>query len=140
MKKIGMTLTEVRTRPSWDEYFLGIAKAVSSRGDCRRSQVGAIITNWENRVISSGYNGVLPGLEGCIEGACPRGLQPYSLVAPYSPYTDCIATHAEMNAIEYLDSGEGLTFPSGLTLYCTREPCTNCYLAIEYFGITRVVY
>jgi len=31
------------TRPSWDDWALGIAHAVATRGDCTRSQVGALL-------------------------------------------------------------------------------------------------
>lgn len=127
-------------RPGWDEYFLGIARAVSVRGDCRRSQVGAVIVNWENRVIATGYNGTLPGVDGCLKGKCPRGLRSYKEIAPYEgDYSDCIAQHAEWNAIDFLDSGEGLQFPSGLTIYITRAPCFLCADLIQHFGISRVV-
>ena len=30
------------TRPSWDEYFMGIAKLVATRSTCLRRQVGAV--------------------------------------------------------------------------------------------------
>lgn len=126
-------------RPGWDEYFLGIARAVSVRGDCRRSRVGAVIVNWENRVISTGYNGTLPGVDGCLRGKCPRGLKSFDEVLPYAPYVDCIAEHAEKNAIDFLDSGEGLQFPPGLTMYVTREPCEMCAELVRYFGISKVV-
>lgn len=65
-----MTITR---RPPWDKYFLGIAEAVSKRGDCTRRQVGAVIVDQNHRVISAGYNGTAPGQKSCLEGACPRG-------------------------------------------------------------------
>lgn len=61
------------TRPSWDEYGLGIAKAVSVRGDCTRRQVGAVILDKDHRIVGGGYNGTVAGRPGCLEGACPRG-------------------------------------------------------------------
>lgn len=128
------------SRPGWDEYFLNVAKAISMRGDCTRSRVGAVIVNWEKRIISTGYNGTLPGIKGCLEGNCARGRLDYSQLPAYSDYGNCDATHAEANAISFLDSGEGLTFPFGLTMYVTREPCADCYSLIRHFGITRVCY
>jgi dCMP deaminase len=127
-------------RPGWDEYFLGIAEAVALRGDCRRDRVGAVVTNWENRVVSTGYNGTLPGVKGCLEGECPRGMMDYVLCAPGGDYSNCISVHAEINALEWLDSGEGLQFPEGLTLYVTREPCSGCDEKIQFYGISRVVF
>src|SRR3989344_8437429 len=74
-------------RPSWDEYFLEIAKVVANRSTCNRAHVGAVITN--NKVIlSTGYNGAPRGLPHCddvnheiVDGHCIRTI------------------HAEANAI-----------------------------------------
>lgn len=60
-------------RPSWDEYGLGIARAVAVRGDCTRRKVGAVILDKDHRQVGGGYNGTVPGQPGCLEGACPRG-------------------------------------------------------------------
>ena len=38
-------------RPSWDEYFLEIAKVVAKRSTCDRANVGAVIA--KNKVILS---------------------------------------------------------------------------------------
>ena len=43
-------------RPGWDEYFIGIAKAVSTRATCLRRKYGAVITK-DNIIVSTGYNG-----------------------------------------------------------------------------------
>jgi dCMP deaminase len=33
-----------KMRPGWDEYFINIAKAVSTRATCLRRKYGAVIT------------------------------------------------------------------------------------------------
>jgi dCMP deaminase len=63
----------VRQRPTWDEYGLIIARAVSCRGDCTRRQVGAVLLDADNRIIGAGYNGAAPGGMSCLGGDCPRG-------------------------------------------------------------------
>lgn len=123
-------------RLGWDEYFLEISKAVSLRGDCTRSQVGAVLVSHSHRVISTGYNGTVPGNSGCLEGACPRGKLSYEELPPGSDYGNCIATHAERNAILYSDPDER----SGTTLYVTRRPCVGCKELLLAVGVTRVVW
>lgn len=56
-------------RPSWDEYFLRIAKVVASRSTCPRASVGAVVVK-DNRIIASGYNGSLPNSPHCTEVGC----------------------------------------------------------------------
>ena len=61
-------------RPSFDDWALLLAAAVSVRGDCTRKQVGAVILDTRNRIVSTGYNGAPPGGPSCLAGQCPRGL------------------------------------------------------------------
>lgn len=60
------------TRPGWDDYFLHIAWAVSARADCTRAKHGTVIVK-DHTIIATGYNGAPSGVQGCLEGACPRG-------------------------------------------------------------------
>jgi dCMP deaminase len=43
-------------RPTWDEYFMSIAKVVAMRSNCMKRKVAAIIVK-DMRVVSTGYNG-----------------------------------------------------------------------------------
>lgn len=127
------------TRPDFDEYFLGIAEAVSLRGDCRRRQAGAVIVDDLHRVVSTGYNGVEPGEPGCLSGACPRGLLSPAECPPGSPYTNCISTHAEANAIAYAKQyGEWATY--GTTIYTNFAPCLGCQAKMYEARIMRAVW
>ena len=45
-----------RERPSWDAYFMSIARVVATRSNCIKRKVGSIITS-DRRIISTGYNG-----------------------------------------------------------------------------------
>ena len=58
-------------RPSWDEYFMAIARVVASRSNCVKRKVAAVIT-LDRRIISTGYNGTPRGVRNCNEGGCPR--------------------------------------------------------------------
>lgn len=123
-------------RPSWDEWALRIAEVVSTRADCTRSQVGAVLLSHDHRVLSVGYNGVIAGVPGCMTaGNCPRGQMSYAQVKADSDYSNCIAEHAERNALSHADPKE---LPHS-TLYVTRKPCPACTTLIEACGISRVV-
>lgn len=120
------------SRPDWTTYWLDVARAVSARADCSRRQVGAIIVDERNRIVSSGYNGSPPGGPSCLAGECPRGA---SGVPPESSYDTgpgaCIAVHAEANAIIY---GDPSRMRNG-TVYCTDKPCTGCQRLIDGMGL-----
>lgn len=55
-------------------------------------------------------------------------------MAPGSCYSNCVAIHAELNALLYCDRSD---LP-GSTLYVTREPCYGCSKAIKASGIYMV--
>lgn len=121
-------------RPSWDEYFLGIATAVAERSDCDRSKVGAVVVK-DRRIRGTGYNGSPSGMPGC--GTCPR--RTASVSPGETSYDDgpgrCVAVHAEANALLYCDR-EDLV---GATLYITREPCCGCQKLIDASGVSEVL-
>lgn len=122
------------TRPSWNDYYLGIASAASLRSDCRRSKVGAVIVlrGRYGHSTSLGYVGVEPGAPGCLSGACPRGLMTYSeFPSDLSDYSNCISTHAEINA--FYNAQFGVEFAD---VYVTRKPCDDCQLFLFREGVS----
>lgn len=139
------------TRPTWDAYFLTIARAVASRADCTRRHAGAVIVDADKRIVSTGYNGAAPGEAGCLTaGACPRGQLGLDALAPGSSYDtgvgSCTAVHAEANALIYGDwhRFKGATIyvvslnPDG-SLHGSQSPCGGCDRLIRGAGIARVV-
>ncbi|MGD9281971.1 MAG: deaminase, partial [Desulfobacterales bacterium] len=58
-------------RPSWEDYFMDIAKLVAKRSTCLRRAVGAIIVK-DKRILSTGYNGAPTGVRHCTEVGCLR--------------------------------------------------------------------
>jgi dCMP deaminase len=126
--------------PGWDEYFLGIAQAVSARAKCLRRRVGAVIV-LDKRIIATGYNGAAPGRPDCLEGACPRGQLSYDQVAGLGDYDRpgtagfCIAIHAEVNALLFATRDT-----KGSTAYITDPPCPGCRKALAAAGIIRAVW
>jgi len=121
-------------RPSWDEYFIGMAKYVGSRGTCDRSRSGCVIVR-DKRVISTGYVGSPPGLPHCDE----IGHEMHKVInEDGSESQHCIRTaHAEQNAISQA-ARFGISVDSG-DLYCKMMPCYTCAKSIITAGIKRVV-
>ena len=53
-------------RVTWDDYFMRIAKEVSSRATCDRKHVGAVVVR-DKSILATGYNGSIRGLPHCDE-------------------------------------------------------------------------
>lgn len=118
-------------RQSWDEYFLGLATQAATRANCSRRRVGAVIVR-NRRVRSTGYNGPPSGYGHCDAGFCPRA----SSDSPTSvDYQNCVAIHAEANALLFADVDDR----AGASLYCTDAPCFGCAKLIANSGIAEVV-
>jgi dCMP deaminase len=43
-------------RPTWDEYFLMLAKLAATRSTCLAFPVGAVIVK-DKQIVATGYNG-----------------------------------------------------------------------------------
>jgi len=112
-------------RPNWDEYFLKLAMLASERATCPRMHCGCVLVRNKN-VISTGYNGSIPGDEHCEDVGC--------MVVD----NHCVRTvHAEMNAlIQAARCGHAV---AGATAYVTNMPCTTCGKSLITAGIQRVV-
>lgn len=109
-------------RLNWDEYFMSIALLASQRSPCERLHVGSVIVK-ENRLISMGYNGFIPG----------------------APHTSRIRDdheqsiiHSEINAIS--DCAKRGASLSDSKIYVTHFPCINCFRSIAACGITEIIY
>ena len=58
-------------RPSWDTYFMRIAHVASTRSNCMKRAVGAVIVV-DKRIVATGYNGTPFVSKNCNEGGCER--------------------------------------------------------------------
>ena len=121
-------------RPGWDEYYLGIARAVAVRSNCIRRQVGAVIVV-DNAIIATGYNGTPVGVRNCCDGGCPRCA---SEAPSGAAYDSCICVHAEQNAIVFAARHGNAT--QGGTLYTTLRPCFGCLKESIQAGIREIVF
>ena len=109
-----------RVRVSWDEYFMNIAREVSTRSTCDRKFVGAVIVR-DKSILATGYNGSIRGLPHCDEeghlmedGHCVR------------------TVHAEANAI--VQAARNGVRVEGAHIYVTASPCWGCFRLIANAG------
>lgn len=121
-------------RPSWDEYFAGIARQVATRSTCIRPdrQVGAVVVK-EKRILTTGYNGAPSGLPHCAEVGC---LRQERNVPSGQQQEICRGVHAEQNAIIQA-ALHGVSI-AGADIYLTHTPCITCAKMIINAGIKRV--
>jgi dCMP deaminase len=113
-------------RASWDDYFMSIARVVSSRSTCERKLVGAVVVR-DRTILSTGYNGSIRGMPHCTD------------VGHMMVEGHCVATiHAEVNAI--LQAAKNGVRIEDATIYVTASPCWNCFKAIANAGMKRIVY
>ncbi|WP_053550861.1 deoxycytidylate deaminase [Desulfuromonas soudanensis] len=121
-------------RPTWEEYFMEIARLVARRSTCLRRQVGAVMVKGKN-IVATGYNGTPSGITHCSEVGCLR----QKLGVPSGERHElCRGLHAEQNAI--IQAAKHGTNIAGSTLYCTNSPCIICTKMIINSGVERIVY
>jgi len=121
------------SRPSWDEYFLKIARDVSERSTCLRRRVGAILVK-NKRILATGYNGAPCGLRHCEQVGCIRAEKG---VPSGERHELCRGLHAEMNA--FLQAALHGVSTQDAVLYSTTFPCSLCAKMIINAGVKRVV-
>jgi dCMP deaminase len=120
-------------RPTWDEYFMDIARQVATRSTCLRRQVGAIIVR-DKRILCTGYNGPPRGIAHCDAVGCLRE----QLGIPSGQRQEiCRGLHAEQNAIIQA-ALHGVSVEGG-AIYITHQPCITCAKMIINAGIVRAV-
>jgi dCMP deaminase len=125
---------EYHQRPTWDEYFLMLAKLAATRSTCIAFPVGAVIVK-NKQVVATGYNGSPSGSAHCTsQGYCYPGLTSCDA----SKTLPSRAVHAEANAIAQA-AKYGIS-TDGASIYVTLEPCLSCLKLVISAGIKEVFY
>ena len=106
----------------WSERFMHLAEHVATWSKDPSTQVGCVIVDKQNRVVSLGFNGF------------PRGIK--DLVNRYENKETkyLFVAHAERNALDNAPLSV-----EGCTLYSPLLPCNECAKSIIQKGITKVV-
>jgi dCMP deaminase len=129
------------TRKDWDTYFLDIAYMASTRSQCLRRKVGAVLVQGK-KLLGTAYNGAPSGVQDCTEAGC-------MLVEEYEMKMEddgresvvkkqrCVRTiHAEQNLLLFTDRSDR----EGSSVYVTDQPCWTCANMLANSGITEIVY
>lgn len=110
-------------RPSWDEYYLEMAKLVSTRSKDPSTKTGAVLVGPYNEVISTGFNGFPMDMPDDVELYANRD-EKYSRII-----------HCEMNALIFakrsLASSTLYTWPFA--------SCDRCVVHMIQAGVYRFV-
>lgn len=110
------------------ELMLEICRCLGSRGTCPRARVGCVIER-DGRILSTGYNGSLPGEPHCDDVGC------------LMKDGHCVRTvHAEANAICFA-ARYGISIV-GATLYTTGwsgGSCFRCTMLALAAGIKEII-
>ena len=116
-------MTEVKTRPSFQEIYMALAHALAERSTCSRLNVGTVITSTDYRkVLAIGYNGNAAGLPN----RCDR-----------TDAGNCGCLHSEENAVINCDSPRAME----KHVFVTHLPCVGCAKRlINLGGVKRVYY
>ena len=109
-------------RPTWNEYFKDIVTLTSKRSPCERLKVGCLLVK-DNRIISQGYNGYLPGVEH------KQVMRDNHEIA---------TIHAEQNSIT--DCAKRGVSCNNSIAYITHYPCINCIKILCASGIKEIRY
>lgn len=105
-----------------ERLYLEHARLEARRSTCSKKQVGCIAVKG-GRVIASGYNGVLPGIN-----------PDFGIDKDGNTFT----VHAEANLVAFA-ANQGISL-QGATLFCTLEPCRKCSELIIQAGIEKVYF
>ena len=132
-------------RPDKVNYYLNIAKEVSTRSTCLRRKYGAVLIK-NDIIIATGYNGSPRGTKNCIDlGECRRE----KLNIPRGQcYEMCRSIHAEQNCI--INASRNDMIDSDLYVYGIDvstnkivndlDSCQLCKKMIINSGIKRVIF
>lgn len=113
-----------RSRPSWEDYFLGLAFLVSQRSLDPSTQHGCVLVDKFNHIVGTGYNSFPAEMND----------EELPLTRPEKyPWMD----HAEVNAVA------NSTVPlrgTDATAFVTGKPCFQCAKTLYRHGVLRWVY
>jgi dCMP deaminase len=116
-----------------DEQFMQLcASAALIFSTCGKRKYAAVLIDEFGHIVGMGYNGGPKNYLHCEEGGCPRLMEN----SPSgSNYDNCIAVHAEANALLHSDYSA-----RAKKIYINGPPCFSCAKLIVNSTIDSVYY
>jgi dCMP deaminase len=112
----------LKSRPSFAEIYIQLAKILAARSTCSRLQVGTVITSTDFRkVLAIGYNGNATGLPNCCDREDPG---------------NCGCLHSEENAVINCDAPRH----TEKVVFVTHLPCVQCAKRLINLGNVKKIY
>lgn len=99
---------------------------------CGKKKYAAVLVDKNDHIVGIGYNGGPRGFNHCEDGGCPRFQQ---MSDSGSNYDNCIAVHAEANALLHSDYSS-----EPVKIYVNGPPCFSCAKLIANSTINQVYY
>jgi dCMP deaminase len=116
-----------------DTQFMELCVSASKIfSTCKKKQYAAVLVDENNHIIGMGYNGGPSGFSHCIDGGCQRL---FDNSPSGSSYANCIAIHAEANALLHSDYSS-----APKKLYINGPPCFECAKLIANSTVKEVFY
>ena len=99
---------------------------------CGKKKYAAVLVDKNDHIVGIGYNGGPRGFQHCEDGGCPRFQE---MSDSGSNYDNCIAVHAEANALLHSDYSS-----HAYSIYVNGPPCFSCAKLIANSTIEQVYY
>lgn len=120
---------------SWETYFLQIADQVSKKSPCFKAQVGAVIVDKTNTILSVGFNNPPQGVQNCFETRFCNRL--FLEVESGTRYETCPAIHAEQKAI--MQIGMEKTIDTKMFVFGHSAICVLCQRFLVEAQVNQVI-
>lgn len=109
-------------RPSFAETYISMCYIIAQRSHDSQTKVGAVLTDEDNTICSTGYNGFASGINDIGLPTERPGKYQYMLHAEENMILNC--KHKPKNGIVYLNTA----------------PCFKCVQKMWQFGIRKIIY
>ena len=117
-----------------DKYYIKYADKLSSKANCAKGKVGAILVK-DNTIVAEGVNSVPNGITPCTAETCLR--KRLNLKSGENQEL-CFVVHAEQNAL--IDALNNSIDVKESTLYVNKQPCIICAKMLINSGIKKIIY